>query len=135
MKLPFLTTRCQYQCQIAILNQQQCEIVYLHHQRSVSMGNYNSYHQISVAMRSCPSSPLDVSSNVKLPFLTTRCQQQCEIAVLDHQMLVAMCKYPSSLLHVSSNVKLPFVTTRCQQQCEITIPENMMSVAMGKYHS
>ena len=31
-------------------------------------------HQMSVAMWNCHSWPLHVSSNVKLPFLTTRCQ-------------------------------------------------------------
>ena len=32
--------------------------------------------------RNCHSSPLHISSYVKLPFLTTRCQQKCEIAIL-----------------------------------------------------
>ena len=39
---------------------------------------------MSVAMWNCQSWPLDDSSNVKLAFLTTRCQQQCEIAILDN---------------------------------------------------
>ena len=34
--------------------------------------------------RNCHSSPLYISSYVKLPFLTTRCQYQCEIVILDH---------------------------------------------------
>ena len=33
---------------------------------------------------------LDVSSNVKLPLLTTRCQYKCEIAIVDHYMSVAI---------------------------------------------
>ena len=44
---------------------------------------------------------------MKLPFLTTRCEEQYEIAIPDHYM--------------SSNMKLPFLTTRCQEQCEIAI--------------
>ena len=34
---------------------------------------------MSVVVWNCHSQPLDVSRNVKLPFLTTRCQYQCEI--------------------------------------------------------
>ena len=85
-----------------------------------------------VAMWNCHSWPLDVSSNVKLPFWTTRCQYwgvdllaDLPIAILDHKMSVpggrsagrsrgrsANCH--SWPLDVSSNVKLPFLTTRCQ---------------------
>ena len=69
---------------------------------------------MSEAVWNCHSGPLHVSSNVKLPFLTTRCQYQCEIAILDHYMSVTMWNCHSWPLDVSSNVKLPFLTTRCQ---------------------
>ena len=36
---------------------------------------------MSVAMWNCHSWPLDVSSNMKLTFLTTRCQYPCRIAI------------------------------------------------------
>ena len=39
---------------------------------------------MSVAMWNYYSWPLAVSSNMKLPFLTTRCQWQCESTILDH---------------------------------------------------
>ena len=43
---------------------------------------------MSVLMWNCHSWPLHVSRNVKLPFLTTTCQYQSEIAMLDNQMSV-----------------------------------------------
>ena len=39
---------------------------------------------MSVAMWNCHSWPLEVSSSVKLLMLTTRCQYQCLIGILDH---------------------------------------------------
>ena len=42
---------------------------------------------MSVAMWKFHSWPLDVSSNVKLPFLTTRCQYQCQTASPENSML------------------------------------------------
>ena len=69
---------------------------------------------MSVAMWNCHCWPLDVSSNVKLPFLSTRCQYQCEIAILDHYMSVSMWNCHCWPLHVSSSVKLPVFRTRCQ---------------------
>ena len=41
---------------------------------------------MSVAMWNCHSWPQHVSSNVKLPFLTSRYQQQCKIASLENLM-------------------------------------------------
>ena len=59
MKWPFLTTRCQYKCEIAI---------------PIPL-------DVSINVK-CHSWPLDVSRNVKLPLLTTSCQSQCEICLL-----------------------------------------------------
>ena len=78
---------------------------------------------MTVALWNYHSWPLDVGSNSKLSFLTTRCQQQCEtfhsslldvssnyvkdfeISTVDHQMSVAMWNFHSSPPDVSSNVK------------------------------
>ena len=38
---------------------------------------------MSVVMWNFYSSPLDVISNVKLPFFTIRCEEQNDIAILD----------------------------------------------------
>ena len=130
VKLPFLTTRCQQHYEIAIL----------HHQMSVAIGNYILDHQMSVPMRNCHSLPLDVSSNVKLPFLTTRCQQHYEIVIFSTrcQQQCEICQYAMrNLLHQMSVAmwRLTFLTTRCQQHCEIAILDHQMSVAIGNYYS
>ena len=63
------------ECEIVILCpldvSSNCEIAILHHGISVSMWNFNSWH-------------LDLSSNVKLPYVTSRCQWQCEITILEY---------------------------------------------------
>ena len=56
---------------------------------------------MSIAMWNCQSWPLDDSSNVKLAFLTTRCQ-------------IAIWNCHSWPLDVISSLKLPFLTTRHQ---------------------
>ena len=69
---------------------------------------------MSVAIQNWHAQPLDVSIISNLSYLTTSCQQQCEIAIVDHQMSVAMWNFYSSLLDGSNNVKFWFFTTRCQ---------------------
>ena len=57
---------------------------------------------MSVAIWNCHSLSLDVSSNMKLPFLTTTCQWQCEIAIPDHYMSVVMWNCHAWQLDVST---------------------------------
>ena len=45
---------------------------------------------MSVAMSNYHSLSVDISSNVLLPLLMSRCQPQCEIAILDDEMSEAM---------------------------------------------
>ena len=66
---------------------------------------------MSVAMWNFHSWPLDVSGNMILIFLTTRCQ--CWGGGRSTGRSANCHSWP---LDVSSNVKLPFWTTRCQYQ-------------------
>ena len=53
-------------------------------------------------MWNCHSWLLDISRHVKLPFLTMRCQKQCEIAIPDHVMSVAVWNCQSWELDVTT---------------------------------
>ena len=132
VKLPFWTTRCQYwgnrstsrsrgwsakfeaKFELILTSKCQCWGVDLPADLGVDLPSLNS------------SWPLDVSNNVKLPFLTTRhVSSNVKIAILYHYMSVPMRNCHSWPLDVSSNggevFQLPFLTTRCQYQCEIAI--------------
>ena len=75
-----MISRCQDQYEIAILDQ--LDVI-----SKVKLSFLTLDVSSNVKLASCP---LDVSSNMKLPFMTTRCQQQCEIAYNDHKMLITM---------------------------------------------